>query len=52
MLKMKLMRKLKLKPSKKIGIIKNKIQNAILDGDIRNTYEDAEKLMYKIAKNI
>lgn len=47
-----IMRKLKLKPSKKIGIIKNKIQNAILDGDIRNTYEDAEKLMYKIAKNI
>tara|TARA_B110000444_G_scaffold56751_1_gene52956 strand:- start:349 stop:1368 length:1020 start_codon:yes stop_codon:yes gene_type:complete len=45
-----IMEKLNLKPSKEIGIIKQMIQDAILDGDIKNTYLEAEKLMYKIAK--
>lgn len=47
-----IMKKLQLKPSKTIGLIKNKIQDAILDGDIKNDYMEAEKLMYKIAKEL
>ena len=47
-----IMQKLKLKPSKIVGTIKLKIREAILDGDIKNNYEDAELLMYKIAKEL
>ena len=47
-----IMKKLKLNPSKKIGIIKTKIQNAILDGKIKNNYSEAEKLMYKISQEL
>ena len=46
------MKKLNLKPSKTIGVIKTKIQDAILDGEIENNYAEAENLMYKIAKEI
>ena len=37
-----------LKPCKEIGIIKEKIKNAILDGEIKNEYKDAFNLMIKI----
>ena len=46
------MTKLKLKPSKLIGIIKTQIREAILDGKIKNNYNEAEKFMYKIAKDL
>ena len=39
-----------IKPSKVIGEIKNEIKNQILDGKIKNTKEDAQKLLIKIAK--
>ena len=47
-----IMKKLNIKPSKTIGIIKTKIQDAILDGEINNNYTEAENLMYKIADEI
>jgi len=37
-----------LKPSKKVGEIKTAIEDAILDGVIPNTYEDALAYLYKI----
>ena len=37
-----------LKPSKTIGIIKDAIREAILDGEISNNYEDAYAFMLKI----
>tara|TARA_Y100000994_G_scaffold249161_1_gene259411 strand:- start:7190 stop:8626 length:1437 start_codon:yes stop_codon:yes gene_type:complete len=37
---------------KKIAVIKEKIKDAILDGEIKNQYVEAEALMYKIAKEI
>jgi len=40
------------KGGKNIGIIKEKIKEAILDGKIKNNYKDAEKLMYEVAKEI
>jgi tRNA nucleotidyltransferase (CCA-adding enzyme) len=36
-----------LNPCKEIGIIKNSIKNAILDGEISNTYEAAHSLLIK-----
>jgi putative nucleotidyltransferase with HDIG domain len=34
-----------IKPSKEVGIIKNKIKDAMLDGEIENTFEDAFAFM-------
>lgn len=37
-----------LSPSKKVGEIKKAIEEAILEGEISNTYEDALEFLYKI----
>lgn len=41
-----------LKPSKEIGIIKDAIKEAILEGDIPNEYEEARKFMLKKGEEI
>ena len=41
-----------LKPCKTIGIIKENIKEAILEGDIENNYEDAYNLMIKEGKKL
>ncbi|MFV0540021.1 MAG: CCA tRNA nucleotidyltransferase [Aestuariibaculum sp.] len=41
-----------LKPSREIGIIKETIKEAILEGDIPNEYNDAFKLMLKKGKEL
>ena len=41
-----------LKPCKTIGIIKENIKEAILDGDIENNYQDAYNLMIKEGKKL
>ena len=41
-----------IKPFKEIGLIKEKIKNAILDGEIRNDYKEAHDLMVKIGKSL
>ncbi|MCB9206581.1 MAG: HD domain-containing protein [Ignavibacteriales bacterium] len=41
-----------LKPSKQVGIIKHAIEEAILDGKIANTYEEALKYLYEIKNKI
>ena len=38
----------KLKPSKKVGEIKQTIEDAILDGKIGNNYEEAYEYLLKI----
>jgi len=42
----------KLKPSKKVGIIKDEIKEAILDGKIHNNKKEAMEIMYKIAERL
>ena len=42
----------KIKPCKEIGIIKEKIKNAILDGEIQNDHNEAFELMIKIEKSL
>lgn len=41
-----------IQPCREVGIIKTRIKDAILDGDIRNDYEDAHALMMKIANEL
>ena len=41
-----------LKPSKEIGIIKEKIKEAILEGDIPNEHDAAFQLMLKEGKRL
>ena len=45
-----IMRILALPPSKMVGIIKDRIKDAILDGEIENNREQAWELMLKIAR--
>ena len=47
-----IMKTFKIKPSKKIGLLKEIIKEAILDGDIPNEYKPAYDLMIKEAKKI
>lgn len=41
-----------IKPGKEVGIIKNAIREAILEGEIRNDFEEAFQLMLKISKEL
>ena len=42
----------KLKPCKEVGLLKDFIKNAILDGDIKNDYKEARKFMLMKAKEL
>lgn len=37
----------KLGPGREIGILKNALKDAILDGDVQNNYEDAKNFLDK-----
>ena len=41
-----------LKPSREVGVIKKKIEDAILDGEIPNEYEAAREYLFKIKDEI
>jgi poly(A) polymerase len=41
-----------LKPCKEIGIIKNQIKDAILDGEIPNELNDAQELMFRLGEKM
>lgn len=41
-----------IKPSKEVGMIKNSIREAILDGEIQNNMEEAFELMIKIGEDL
>ena len=47
-----IMQKYGLSPCKEVGLIKERIKNAILDGHIRNDYNEAYALMEQIAKEV
>ncbi|MFQ3214650.1 MAG: poly(A) polymerase [Marivirga sp.] len=47
-----IMNKFQLAPGKVVGIIKNDIKEAILDGKIKNNYEEALVYMLKIGNNL
>lgn len=47
-----IMQTFNLTPSKPVGIIKDAIRNAILDGKINNSYEDAYAFMLETAKEL
>lgn len=47
-----IMKTFNLRPCREIGIIKNAIKEAILDGEIKNNYEEAYEFMLKKAKEI
>ena len=42
----------KLKPCKEVGLLKEFIKNAILDGEIKNDYQEAKKFMITKAKEL
>ncbi|MAE15414.1 MAG: tRNA nucleotidyltransferase [Crocinitomicaceae bacterium] len=42
----------KLKPCKEVGLLKEFIKNAILDGEIKNDYKEAKKFMLTKAKEL
>ena len=41
-----------IKPSKEVGMIKNSIKEAILDGEIQNNPDEAMELMIKLGKEL
>ena len=41
-----------LKPGKEVGVIKNAIREAILEGEIRNEYEQAYEFMLNVGKSL
>ena len=47
-----IMKTFDLRPSKEIGLIKNAIREAILDGEIRNNLDEAQVFMLKYAKGL
>lgn len=47
-----IMKTFNLSPSKEVGIIKNAIREAILDGSIQNNYDEAYEFMLKIAQEM
>ena len=47
-----IMKHYKIKPCREIGIIKEKIKNAILDGEIKNDFNEAFELMTKIGESM
>ena len=47
-----IMKTFNLTPCKEVGIIKNAIREAILEGEIKNNYEEAFDYMLKTAKNM
>jgi tRNA nucleotidyltransferase (CCA-adding enzyme) len=47
-----IMKNFKLKPSKEVGMIKEAIKEAILEGIIKNDYNEAKKYMLKIGNQI
>ena len=46
------MKTFNLPPGKKVGIIKDAIKNAILDGKIKNDYDEAYSFMIEVAKEL
>ena len=46
------MKTFNLKPCREIGIIKDAIREAILEGDIENSYEAAYQFMLKKGKEV
>ena len=43
-----IMETFQLQPCREVGVIKNQIKDAILDGDIANNFEEAKALMLKL----
>jgi putative nucleotidyltransferase with HDIG domain len=47
-----IMKTFNIKPSREVGMIKDRINDAILDGEIKNDYDEAFALMMKLGKEM
>lgn len=47
-----IMKTFNINPSREVGVIKSEIREAILEGDIKNDYDEAFQLMLNIAKRL